>query len=102
VNIDTIVISGGAGQHPLVRQLVADTTNVNVASPKTDEPVLLGSAIMGAVAARHFASLTHAMASMTAMGDMHVPTEGEFLVYHDKRHKTFKLLQEVGREIRQF
>ncbi len=100
VEVDTIVISGGAGQHPLVRQLIADTTNVKVASPKTDEPVLLGSAMLGAVAARHFADLTHAMASMAAMGNLHIPVEGKLPGFHDKRYGVFKLLQETGRKIR--
>jgi D-ribulokinase len=100
VQVDTIVISGGAGQHPLVRQLMADTTNVKVASPKTEEPVLLGSAMLGAVAALCYADLTQAMASMAAMGNLHLPTDGNSPGLHDKRFETFKLLQEVGRKIR--
>jgi D-ribulokinase len=101
VEVDTIVISGGAGQHPLVRQLMADTTNVKVASPKTDEPVLLGSAMLGAVAAGQYADLTHAMASMTEMGSLHIPAGGTLPAVHDKRYEAFKLLQEAGRKIRQ-
>ena len=50
VNVERIVISGGAGKSALVRQILADTTGLEVAAPETDEPVLLGSAILGAVA----------------------------------------------------
>ena len=47
-----MVISGGAAQSPLVRQIMADTTGLAVALPATPEPVLLGSAMLGAVAAQ--------------------------------------------------
>ena len=45
-----MVISGGASRSPLVRQIVADTTGLTVALPSTAEPVLLGAAMLGAVA----------------------------------------------------
>ena len=48
---ERIVISGGAGRSELVRQLLADATGKEVAAPVAEEPVLLGSAILGAVAA---------------------------------------------------
>jgi D-ribulokinase len=51
---DTIVVSGGAGQSPLVRQLLADTTGQTVAASTSPEPVLLGSAILGAVGAGRY------------------------------------------------
>jgi D-ribulokinase len=54
VAIDTIVVSGGAGQSALVRQLLADTTGKVVADPISQEPVLLGSAIFGAVASSRY------------------------------------------------
>ncbi|VTN10315.1 Ribulokinase [Raoultella terrigena] len=43
VRSENIVISGGAGQHPLVRQLLADTCGIPVMSTECSEPVLLGS-----------------------------------------------------------
>ncbi len=42
VPIDTIVISGGAGASTLVRQLLADTTGLLVATPASSEPVRAG------------------------------------------------------------
>ena len=50
VESDMMVISGGAGRSPLVRQIMADTTGLTVAFPQTQEPVLLGAAMLGAVA----------------------------------------------------
>src|SRR3982074_901352 len=52
VDSDMMVISGGAGRSPLVRQIMADTTGLTVAAPETLEPVLLGAALVGAVAAK--------------------------------------------------
>jgi ribulose kinase len=44
------MISGGAGQQDLVRQLLADSAGRSVVATTSEEPVLLGSAILGAVA----------------------------------------------------
>src|SRR5260370_2576326 len=63
-----MVISGGAGRSPLVRQIMADTTGLTVAVPGTQEPVLLGAAMLGAVAAKSRGSIGEAMASMSAIG----------------------------------
>jgi len=100
ININTIVVSGGAGQNPLVRQLLADTTQIQIAAPKTDEPVLLGSAMLGSVAAGYFPDLTTAMASMSAMGAIYTPANGSLQEWHEHRYKNFELLQSVGRKLR--
>jgi ribulose kinase len=49
-HVKRIVISGGAGRLRLVRQLLADATGIELAAPNTEEPVLLGAAILGSVA----------------------------------------------------
>ena len=100
VDIGTIVVSGGAGQNPLVRQLLADTTQIQVAAPKTAEPVLLGSAMLGSVAAGCYADLAGAMASMSAMGAMYVPARGSLQEWHKRRYENFEMLQSVGRKLR--
>ena len=48
---DSIIVSGGAARSGLVRQIIADVCGKTVESPETPEPVLLGSAMVGAVAA---------------------------------------------------
>ncbi len=100
VSIDTIVVSGGAGQNPVVRQLLADTTGMRVAAPKTDEPVLLGSAMLGATAAGLYPDLAAAMRAMSAMGDTYAPAAGDLAVYHARRYDGFELLQATGRTLR--
>ncbi len=49
---DSIVVSGGAARSALIRQIIADACGKIVEAPETPEPVLLGSAMVGAVAAR--------------------------------------------------
>ncbi len=64
IESENIVISGER-QHPLVRQLLADACGVSIVSTASREPVLLGSAILGAVAGRVAASLPEAMKQFT-------------------------------------
>lgn len=100
VVISSIVVSGGAGQNAMVRQILADTTGIMVETPKTDEPVLLGAAMLGAVAGGIYSSLTEAMASMSAMGKIFDPAQGELKEWHKRRYDGFQLLQETGRKLR--
>lgn len=96
---DTIVVSGGAGQSPLVRQLLADTTGLAVAASTSPEPVLLGSAILGAVAAGHFPDMAAAMEAMSELGETYHPNSNH-TDWHAKRFQAFELLQKAGRTIR--
>ena len=73
ISTDTIVISGGAGQSPLVRQVLADATGLAVAASSSPEPVLLGSAILAAVAAGRHADVGTAMSAMSELGDVWQP-----------------------------
>lgn len=98
--IETIALSGGAGRHPLVRQLLADCTGVPVAVAHQAEPVLLGAAMLGATASGAFASLTEAMAAMTGGADVFQPAGGEIAAAHERRFAAFETLQQAARAIR--
>lgn len=98
VPIDTIVVSGGAGASPLVRQLLADTTGLVVATPTSPEPVLLGSAMLGAVAARRFAGLVEAMSAMSEIGEIYRPSAAA-VETHTRRFRAFEMLQQTARAI---
>lgn len=100
VTTATIVVSGGAGQNPLIRQLLADTTQLPIAAPKTTEPVLLGSAMLGSVAAGFYPDLGAAMALMSAMGARYEPAQGELPQWHERRYQNFAMLQAIGRKLR--
>ncbi|RWD67524.1 MAG: ribulokinase [Mesorhizobium sp.] len=92
IGIDTIAISGGAGQSPLVRQLIADTTGKMVYAPTSPEPVLLGSAMLGAVAAGRHPDLPAAMAAMSEVGEAYSP-DASHAAWHDRRFAAFERLQ---------
>jgi D-ribulokinase len=97
---DTIVVSGGAGQSALVRQLLADTTGLSVAASTSAEPVLLGAAMLGAVAAGAHADLGSAMSAMSELGDICTPL-AETSDWHRRRFRAFGILQSAGRAIRE-
>jgi D-ribulokinase len=95
--IDTIVISGGAGSSPLVRQILADSTGIAVAVSTSPEPVLLGSAMLGAVAAGLQPDLGTAMRTMSALGTVHQPAGGDLAQWHTQRFGVFEDLQRIQR-----
>lgn len=100
IAIDTIVVSGGAAQSELVRQLLADTTGLTVAGSTSPEPVLLGSSILAAVAAQKYPDVIAAMTGMSRIGNIYRPAGGDLVPWHDKRFAAFELLQQAGRAIR--
>ncbi|HET7124490.1 MAG TPA: FGGY-family carbohydrate kinase, partial [Bradyrhizobium sp.] len=100
VNSDLMVISGGAGRSPLVRQIMADTTGLTVAAPETQEPVLLGAAMLGAVAGNVYGSIGEAMASMSAIGCLSEKTAPGVADFHRTKREVHGLMRRLDRESR--
>lgn len=100
IPVQLIVASGGAAQSNLVRQLLADTTNVAVTSADTAEPVLLGAAMLAAVASGHHDKLSEAMTAMSTLSTVFKPAGGRIEELHDARYRIFERLQTVASEIR--
>ena len=100
VNLGTIVASGGAARSALLRRLLADATGLSVALPETGEPVLLGSAMVGAVASRAHGDLRAAAAAMCRAGDVVAPQTGAVADFHAAKFKAYQLLQSCERETR--
>ena len=71
-----------------------------VAASQSPEPVLLGAAMLGAVAAGRYPDLATAMPAMSRLGDIYQPVGGELGRWHDRRYQAFLALQDVGRAIR--
>lgn len=94
---ETVVMSGGAGASPIIKQVFADAADITIAEPGSSEPVLLGSAMLGAVAAGRFASLTEAMAEMSSIGMLFKPTGGQTRDAIEQRFQMFKELQKTAR-----
>ncbi len=100
VRIASISVSGGAGTHPLTRQLLADATGLPVEITACPEPVLLGSAMLAAVAAGTHADLQTAMASMSSVAGRNAPTGEAIGRLHEVRYQAFLKSQQLAREIR--
>jgi D-ribulokinase len=95
-----MVMSGGAGRSPLVRQIMADTTGLTVALPRTPEPVLLGAAMLGAVAGAAFESVRDAMAKMSAIGRLSETTAPGMNDFHRSKRHVYDLIRKLERDAR--
>ena len=99
IQCGSMVISGGAARSPLVRQIMADTTSLAVALPATPEPVLLGSAMLGAVAGGAYDSLDAAMHAMSKIGEITV-ANAALSDFHAAKRRVHRLLQDLDRDSR--
>ncbi|PKG37399.1 FGGY-family carbohydrate kinase [Psychromonas sp. Urea-02u-13] len=97
IKIARIVISGGAGKSLLVRQLLADATGIEITAPTSEEPVLLGSAILGSVAAGVHENINVAMQVMSSFDSKYAPKMGAVEALPQKRFSIFKDLQSIAR-----
>ncbi|MCK1494246.1 FGGY-family carbohydrate kinase [Bradyrhizobium sp. 180] len=97
VRSSIMIMGGGASRSPLVRQIMADTTGLTVALPQTKEPVLLGAAMLGAVAGGAYASIGETMAKMSALGRKSEPTAPDMAAFHARKREVYKLLRNVDR-----
>lgn len=99
VGLGTIVVSGGAARSPLLRRILADATGLTVALPQTAEPVLLGGAIVGAVAGGVFGDLRRAAAAMCRIGEEIEPNPA-LAAFHAGKRRAYEILQRAERDVR--
>ena len=88
-DLDTIVMCGGGTKNPLFLREHADATGCRVALPREPEAVLLGSAMLGAVASGDRGDLIEAMEAMSGVGEHVDPTGGAVRRFHDAKHRVF-------------
>jgi len=100
VRCGMMVISGGASRSPLVRQIMADTTGLTVALPATAEPVLLGAAMLGAVAGAAHRSIPHAMRAMSRLRPSITPTAPRLARFHAAKRQVYQQLRQLDRQSR--
>ncbi|UWQ96253.1 FGGY-family carbohydrate kinase [Rhodobacteraceae bacterium M385] len=93
VEIDTLVVSGGMARNQLFLRELSDATGCSVLVPDTPEPVLLGSAILGGVAADLFADATSAMRTL-APGAATVRPRASVAEYHSRKYNVFRRMQD--------
>jgi FGGY-family pentulose kinase len=87
--IETIFACGGGTKNPVFLREHADITGCDLVLPAEPEAVLLGSAILGAVASGTHKSVLDAMAAMNHAGETIPPAVGDIRKYHDARHAVF-------------
>jgi len=99
--IEAVVLSGGAGRHPLIAHMLADCTGLTVLVPDEVDPVLLGSAMLGAAAAGAFPGVADSMAGMAPSASAVSPAGGAIARLHDRRFAAFEHLQAAARMARE-
>lgn len=93
--IDTLLACGGLSKNLLYIQEHANIIGCPVVLPRENESVLLGSAILGAVASKRYSSLHDAMSVLNAAGKTINPSEDPRVKkYHDAKYQVFRSLYE--------
>lgn len=87
--ISTVFICGGGTKNPVFLREHADITGCRLILAKEPEAVLLGSAVLGAVASGKFATVLDAMVAMNVPGKVIVPSTGAVAAFHDRKYRVF-------------
>jgi len=85
--ITTLLASGGDTKNPVFVREHADATGCRVVLPAEPEAVLLGAAILGAVAAGDQPSVLAAMSAMNRAGRVVEPAGGDVAAYFGAKHR---------------
>lgn len=92
--IDTLLACGGGTKNPVFLREHADITGCRLVLPKEPEAVLLGSAVLGAVAGKHHADILTAMKAMNAASRVITPAKGHIARYHAAKYRVFHRLHD--------
>jgi len=92
--IRTLIATGGDTKNPVFVREHADITGCRIVLPRESEAVLLGSAMMGAVAAGDRSSLLEAMGAMSASREVVEPAGGEVRGFHQRKYQVFHRMYE--------
>ncbi len=89
--VTTIIATGGDTKNPLFLQAHADATGCRVVLPREPEAVLLGAAMLGAVASGTRASIEEAMRTMSAADRVIEPgpRDGREASFFDAKYAVF-------------
>ncbi len=90
--IDCVLATGGGTRNPVFLRAHADALGVPIALAGEPEAVLLGSAILGAVAGRAYPDIPAAMAKMSRVGRVIRPEGGAEAGYHAAKYAVFQRL----------
>ena len=87
--IDTIMACGGGTRNPLFLREHAAATGCRIVLPREADAVLLGAAMLGAVAGGVHPALPDAMAAMSHAGTIIAPPDDATRAYHDAKYAVF-------------
>ena len=87
--ISKIFACGGGLKNDVFLREHADITGCDLVLPKEPEAVLLGSAILGAVAAKAYPTILEAMTAMTAVASAIEPST-ETAEYHRRKYRVYQ------------
>lgn len=94
--INTLTCCGGGTRNPVFLQQHADITQCRLLLPAEPEAVILGSAMLGAVASGKHETLESAMSAMSRPGKIIEPNQS-LAEYHDRKYAVFHKLYEDQR-----
>lgn len=99
--IDAVLACGGGTRNALWLREHADITGCRLHLPREPEAVLLGAAILGAVAGGRYAGVLEAMRAMGGAGAV-VGADPAHRAYHDRKYRVFHRLHDQFLELRQW
>lgn len=88
-NIKKIFMTGGGTKNPLFLSSHSNITGCSIILGEEDESVLLGSAILGAVASGEYSSIEEGMKNMSKFGEK-IEADLSKADYHNKKYRVFK------------
>jgi FGGY-family pentulose kinase len=88
--ISEIFACGGGLKNEVFLREHADITGCDLVLPKEPEAVLLGAAILGAVASGAYSDILDAMRAMNAAAARIRPQKGPVTEYHGQKYKVFR------------
>jgi D-ribulokinase len=92
--IETMFACGGGLKNEIFLSEHADITGCSLVLPREPEAVLLGSAILGAVASGVYPTVLEAMRAMSGSGRTITPGESDIQSYHEKKYRVYHRMYE--------
>ncbi|CAA2938316.1 FGGY carbohydrate kinase domain-containing [Olea europaea subsp. europaea] len=93
--INTLLACGGLAKNSLFIQEHADIIGYPITLPRENESVLLGAAILGAVASKKYSTMREAMLALNSAGQVVYPSnDPKVKKYHDAKYRIFRELYE--------
>ncbi len=88
--IDTIMAAGGGTKNPVFLREHADACGCAIVLSEEPEAILLGTAMLGAVAGGAHPDIPAAMSAMSRAGQVVRPADGAAARFHDAKYRVFQ------------